>query len=919
MSQTIVCRQPRRPARLDADRVSCAPSRGPRVRRGMAWVAMSALALCGICGPAVGDDSESENSTADYYQGSGVLLRAAHNEGQGVPQILSITPIELFPYVIDDAQLIFSDLRFFPTNDLTLGGNAGFGYRYYSEGLDRVFGISGWYDGDNTRRVLFQQLGLSLESYAGPFDFRSNLYLPVGPTQRQTALSLIGNSTHFVGDNVVYDQFRSWYAAMKGFDMEAGIPIPGEFARDRGIRIYGGGYHFVDNQGDSITGGSARVQANLIAGLDAQVQVTYDNFFQTRAFVGISYTFGALHRSEMKQSTAYGRMGEHVTRNYTVVAEGHNQLEHLTAIDPATGSPYTFAHVSSSAAPGGNGTIASPFQTILAAQSANRDIIFVHAGSVFSGGPGIVLNAGERILGDGQSVQHFIRVPQLGSLLLPQSAGNLPVLNGSAGDAVVLANSTEFSGFSITNAAGNAIVGNGVQNVILNNIAVMNPGGDGIRLVNTAGPVSITNNFIAHSMGSGINIEGGSGLINFSGTTVSGASGAAVLINNLATAGTVTFDNLSIDHRHDLGLEIAGLAGTVNVTGTANISNEAGATKSALDIRNSSGNANFNQVNVSGATGAPGINLQNSTGTTSFSTLNISSQNGTALAANNGGTLVIDAAVNNVVNVNAGGNISAVNGTAVDIQGTALNVNLMSVSSSNAAKGISLVNTPGLFAIFGSGTIGSGGTIQNDATGIYLQNTGQAGFQWMNLNANGLGIHAQNVADLIVSNSAITNSTSFGIDALDTSSLSIANSTFSGNVGANLRAQFDQLGSYAYSITGTQFISGTSDNVVFNVLNGAQGATMNLTAQGNLYTNTLAGTAGLKVNWNGALSATVDQSTFNMNGGSNTGVFINNASTTALSTIVMTNSAFTSTGGSDTAFHLVTVGASQLFAADDQV
>jgi len=41
--------------------------------------------------------------------------------------------------------------------------------------------------------------------------------------------------------------------------------------------------------------------------------------------------------------------------------------------------------VDSSAAPGGNGTVNSPFQTIAAAQAANDEMIFVHAGSVFHG------------------------------------------------------------------------------------------------------------------------------------------------------------------------------------------------------------------------------------------------------------------------------------------------------------------------------------------------------------------------------------------------------------------------------------------------------------------------------------------------------------------------------------------------------
>src|SRR5262249_51167267 len=157
--------------------------------------------------------------------------------GTGIPQIFPITPVQLFPYYIVDQSLFFSDLRVWPTNYFNVGGNAGIGYRYYSEGLDRVFGISGWYDGDNSRGVLLQQMGLSLESYAGAFDVRSTLYFPVGPLTRQTGLSLVPGSTQFQGDNLVYDLSRSWITAMKGFDAEIGRILPGQFLQDHGVAV----------------------------------------------------------------------------------------------------------------------------------------------------------------------------------------------------------------------------------------------------------------------------------------------------------------------------------------------------------------------------------------------------------------------------------------------------------------------------------------------------------------------------------------------------------------------------------------------------------------------------------------------------------------------------------------------------------
>ena len=622
-------------------------------------IVLVALGVCACLAlsPAHADDDDDDTGAGN---GPGYNFRLGGNFGQGIPQDRSLYPIEAFPFVLDENSLYFSDLRFFPAlnnwanpGNTTFGGNIGFGYRYYSDSFDRVFGGSVWYDADDTRLLYFQQLGVSLESYGKLFDYRANAYFPVGQQKQQSSLALINGSTQFVGNYVSYSQYQTWAVAMTGFDAEVGLSVPWEWARDMALRVYGGGYYYADNQNNSITGGSTRVTANIISGLDAQVQVTYDNFYQTRAFLGISWTFGPLHFSKLKQDTAFGRIGDHVTRNYTVVAPERSQLEYVpAAIDPATGKPYTFAHVASGAPNGGTGTVNNPFNTIAAAQAANRSIVFVHAGSVFNGAnAGIVLNSGNRIIGDGAGVQNFIAVPQLGSLLLPQAslASSLPVLNGSLGDSVVLANNTIFSGFSIRNSGQSGIVGNGVQNVALSNININNAGQDGIRLVNTTGPISIANPTITNAFDSGINISGGSGAIAFSGTTTvqgAGAGGGApsVNISSLASNGSVTFADLTIGNRFGMGLSInnnnnTGSAGTVTVTGTTTITNQNASSASALDIRDSSGSFNFNTVNVlnpstmAASGNSASVNLQNDTGTSTFQTLNISSINATAPAA----------------------------------------------------------------------------------------------------------------------------------------------------------------------------------------------------------------------------------------------------------------------------------------------
>jgi Right handed beta helix region len=923
-----------------------------------------------------------------------VQVRAAGISGQGPVQDLSLFPVELFPFFLMDHQLYFADVRAFPTVDGTFGGNVGFGYRLYNPSLDRVFGISGWYDADGTRDPYFQQFGVSLETYGRWWDWRANVYVPFGQTFDQTSLGAIGNSARFVGNNVVYNELQGYIAAMTGFDMELGVPIPGKFAEAHNVRLYGGGYYYVDSQGDHITGGSARLQANLYQGVDGSVQVTNDNFFNTRAFLGISWTFGPLHRSELSDPSQQARLGEHVTRNYTVLAPTRSQVDpNVTAIDPITDTPYTFAHVNSAAAAGGNGTINSPFQTIAAAQATGATIVFVHANSVFNGADATIsMNAGQALLGDGGGLQHTLSVPT-GTIVLPHASGStsLPVLQSSTGDAITLAPNAILSGFTINNPAGNGLFGNGVSNSTIENVTINNAGNNGILLVNSANSVQILNTTIngsqqnglwieggnanitftgtisgsqnydalvfaigggtvdltgmqlpgsgsqgvlllnnagtvdfnnltvLNSAGRGIDIENESGAVQFAGTTtVSGAAGESVNIFNQFANGSVTFDNLAIDHREGTGLSIGNSAGTVAVTGTTNITNEIGSNASGISIANSSVNTTFTgAVTVSNAVTNPGVSLTSNTGTTTFSTLNVTSVNGTGLFANDAGTLVI----NSAHTAGAGGTISSVGGTAADIESTNMDVYLAVLSSNNAPVGLKLIGSSGTFFVTGnaSNAVGTGGTIQDDTVGAILTNAGTVGLVGMTLNSNGVGIQAQNVQSLGLANTTISGSSSYGIDALNVGTLNVVGSTFTGNGAASIRSQYDQQGAYTINVESSTLTSSSADNLLIATQPIAEPSSLTLTVQNTAFTNGASNTAGINVAWNGTLDTTIASNSFAGTGGSNTGVLINNGTSTYMSTILVQNNAFAANGGSDTGFHFITGGPTSLTVTGNSV
>src|SRR5262245_33842004 len=69
------------------------------------WLCLAlSLTIVAMCGTATSDET-----TPDYMEGSGIMGRADHIEGTGIPQIFPITPVQLFPYMIFDESLFFAD------------------------------------------------------------------------------------------------------------------------------------------------------------------------------------------------------------------------------------------------------------------------------------------------------------------------------------------------------------------------------------------------------------------------------------------------------------------------------------------------------------------------------------------------------------------------------------------------------------------------------------------------------------------------------------------------------------------------------------------------------------------------------------------------------------------------------------------
>ena len=463
-------------------------------------------------------ESRAQGTGSDLFapvaDGPGIQGRVGHNAFPTFGREDSMSHAELFPYVLDDNQMFFGDLRLFLTNHSRMGGNVGLGYRTRPWGGTSIFGASLWYDADDSLGTFYQDVGVSLENYNDLFDLRLNGYVPVGTTERKLRDRLI--NPRFVGNNLIYDRLQVFGKAMPGVDYEFGVPLPLTVLRQHNVRFYLGAYHFATSGVDSINGVKTRLEGSIIPSIDAQVTVTTDKTFGTNAMLGISWTyFGRFERTETNQALRYDRMGEFVQRNYNVIVGRERQITAgVQAINQATGLPFVIQHVG----PGGNssGTPNDPWGSITDAQNAGGDVILVHAGTVIT--DNIVLNDGQVLLGQSSGLQQFLAVQGYGNIALPNViSGAAPIIQVAGGNAVTLASNSVFAGFHIDGPAGHGIFGDNVTNVLVGNVTIDGAGGDGVFLQNATGRLDFVNTRIFDAGGAAFHVDGGNAEIGFLG------------------------------------------------------------------------------------------------------------------------------------------------------------------------------------------------------------------------------------------------------------------------------------------------------------------------------------------------------------------------------------------------------------------
>ena len=437
------------------------------------------------------------------------------------------------PYKLDQDSILFVHGMGLITYDGRGGATVGTGWRHYIDGLDRIIGLSGWFDFDNGHSQPYQQLGLSFESLGRYVDIRGNGYIPVSNADH-ILYSQVSMNAILTGNNIGLIRNSTIEQSYSGFDAEIGGPTPilGRY----GLNAYIGGYYFTGNgvSGGDFTGVSGRILSQINEDVQFGVQVTDDHVFglNTQFQVFVNLPDGKSSRW-FRNPTVHDRLVQNVFRQNRVIARTQNVQTVDLAIDPATHKPYFVANINPNLGSGqGNGSITNPYGSVAQYEAASLsqrkmyDIILVQPRSDstttnLDTSNTLVLFDNQRLLST--SIAHTFTTENVPGKVFTMpgfTGGASPMLYNSSGAAVITLNTgsknIEVSGFNIAGSStGSGIVGSKNSGVNINNNEI-HGGLNGVLLNNLSGSFGqgsefqLTSNNIHNNIVDGVQVTNSS-------------------------------------------------------------------------------------------------------------------------------------------------------------------------------------------------------------------------------------------------------------------------------------------------------------------------------------------------------------------------------------------------------------------------
>ena len=359
--------------------------------------------------------------------------------------------------------------------------------------------------------------------------------------------------------------------------------------------------------------GNLRIQISAASGLlandvDAENIISVDG---ARQFPGRGANFGLTATAETKATAAGGSVMIMATGSFTYEPPpGFTGADTFTynMVDPdmnadsgtatiSVNGPMTW-FVDAVAAPGGNGSQAAPYDSLVAYNAANTggvgapgvgDLIFIaSAASPYDGG--IQLRPGQMLIGQGVSLAGFLMVPA--GVTLPGAGAPPTIRNTSAaigGRGIQLATNNRLSGLNIGDTPGGpgifgdsfgtltvdssvSVTSNGTALDLSNgnfaaafsSITVLNGGASsGVTVVGATGSLDLGACDITTTSGRGLWLQG-SATFNCSSGTITTTTGTPVQVNNAVLGMTLT--SVSCNGA-GVGINLDTTTGSFTVTG----------------------------------------------------------------------------------------------------------------------------------------------------------------------------------------------------------------------------------------------------------------------------------------------------------------------------------------------------------------
>jgi len=629
----------------------------------------------------------------------------------------------------------FLDLRAHVFDDGKIATNVGIGVRQISG--CRVYGLNGYYDYRNTKKIHYNQVGFGLETLGKRWDFRVNTYLPMG---KKITAPYDAAFVEFSGNNMIISQ--KYQFAMRGVNAELGIHC----GKYRSVNFYAaiGTYYFKGaDLGVRAWGGKVRVVCRLKQYLTLEISNSYDNVFHNRlqGQIGFTLPFGKGSSREQEDDytgddmrhVLFSRMVQPVERQEIIIVD--HKKEHSAAIDPTTCQPYKFVFVDNTSHSAG--TYESPYPTLALAQanSGVGDIIYVFPGDGTTKGmdAGITLQLNQKLWGSG--INQFIQTAQ-GSFVIPAQSAALPQLTNTsldtAGDGVTLSSGNQVRGVILTGALDKGIMGAQIESVDIAECIIQNNGERALEIsfANQA-TVNLTDNVINENEGGSVMTFNGSATLLVSGNTiantisvsdpplviVAGSSPlTATITNNTINNNTCSAIRCALNNTDSAQLTISGNTITNNAIGALGFDEGSAividpslsaAGNCILNITDNtfSGNGGYSlycvnngvfndfQVNATGNTltgnGKGGLVFANGCNSLTLTATDNIISNGGDHGISTDGDIIIDTVNMTISNNQITGNTDSANGIALGHSGTTLNfIAINNDLSSNASSGI---------------------------------------------------------------------------------------------------------------------------------------------------------------------------------------------------------------------------------------